>query len=269
MHPNGHTLAALGKNPTDTADTADPDPSDGVWMTKAQLAAVRRISVASADRLNRRQGWLKHPGNDGRARGLVPRAWVEPRSGSPTDAAHDEPTDMRANPTDNAASHPMDTAPGPTDRAFVISALQATVEAQTKRAERAEVEANRQADRAARAEEQREQALADLRTEREQRMAEAVRSQAALDAAAADLRAERSRAERAEAGRDGERSRADALRDRLDASEDELRQAREAADQVQHRARDAEDAIKALRQADEERKARGRWARLKAAWRGE
>ena len=33
--------------------------------------------------------------------------------------------------------------------------------------------------------------------------------------------------------------------------------------------RKAQDAAEALRQADEARKARGRWARLRAGWRGE
>ena len=77
------------------------------------------------------------------------------------------------------------------------------------------------------------------------------------------------RADRAEQALVAERSRADTLHDRLDATQDDLRQAREAADQAKHHAREAEDAIKSLRQADEERKARGRWARLRAAWRGQ
>jgi hypothetical protein len=116
---------------------------------------------------------------------------------------------------------------------------------------------------------QRDQVLTDLRIERDQRTAETARLQAELDRALADFRAERSRVERAEAGRDGERSRADTLRDRLDAAEDELRQAREVSDRARQHARDAEDAIEAARRADAERKARGRWARLRAAWRGE
>jgi hypothetical protein len=237
-------------------------------MTKAQLAVVRRISVASADRLIRRQGWRKHPGNDGRARVLVPRMWAEPRHGGPSEAPPDEPTDQSANPTDTSAADPTDRLSDPRDKAFVISVLQAAVEAQSKRADRAEAEAESQAERAALAEEQRAQALDDLRFEREQRTAEAARSQAALDQAFADFRAERSRAERAEVGRDGDRSRADTLRERLDAAANELRQAREA-DQARQHARDAEDAIEEARRADEARKARGRWTRLWLAWRGE
>jgi hypothetical protein len=231
--------------------------------------AVRRISVASADRLIRRQGWRKHPGNDGRARVLVPRTWAEPRHGIPTDAARSKPTDQNDHPTDTPPADPTDKPPDPTDKTFVISVLQAAVEAQSKRADRAEAEAESLAERATLAEEQREQFLKDLRLEREQRAAEAARLQAELGQALADIRAERSRLEWAETGKDGERSRADMLRDRLDAAENELRQAREAADQARQHARDAEDAIEEARRADAARKARGRWARLRAAWRGQ
>jgi hypothetical protein len=140
--------------------------------------------------------------------------------------------------------------------------LQAAVDAQCRRADRAEADAERQAERAARAEEQHDRVLADLQSEREQRAAEAAQFQAALDAVSADMRAERSRAERAEAFRDGERARADALRDRLEMVQTE------AAEAKQH-AREAEEAIAALRRGEEDRKARGRWARLRAAWRGE
>ena len=81
------------------------------------------------------------------------------------------------------------------------------------------------------------------------------------------------RAERAEAGRDAERARAEELR----ASIDELKagqammaemHARELA-VAQHDALAAQQAAVELRLAEEARKARGRWARLRAAWRGE
>jgi hypothetical protein len=39
-------------------------------------------------------------------------------------------------------------------------------------------------------------------------------------------------------------------------------------DQARQHAREAEDQIEVLRRADEERKGRGRWARLRTAWRG-
>jgi hypothetical protein len=63
------------------------------------------------------------------------------------------------------------------------------------------------------------------------------------------------RADRAESAITGERASADALRDQLDAVRLELRQAQQAAEE--------------RRQADDARKARGRLARLRAAWRRE
>ena len=79
------------------------------------------------------------------------------------------------------------------------------------------------------------------------------------------------RAERAEAARDAERARAEALRSTID----ELRagQAMRAEIHVrelavaQHDTHAAKQAVAELRRAEAERKARGRWARLRAAWR--
>jgi hypothetical protein len=59
-----------------------------------------------------------------------------------------------------------------------------------------------------------------------------------------------------------ERSRADALRDRL--VETQAHQDRLRAEVDSGKAEQAQ-----LRRADEERKARGRWARLRLAWQGE
>jgi hypothetical protein len=80
------------------------------------------------------------------------------------------------------------------------------------------------------------------------------------------------RAERAEAGRDAERVRAEVLRtsiEELKAGEALMidMHARELA-VARHDALAAQQAAAELRQADAERRARGRWARLKAAWRG-
>jgi hypothetical protein len=75
----------------------EPPSDDGVWMTKAEIAAVRRITVASADRLIRRQGWRKQRGNDGRARVLVPLSWARPSHSVPSDNPDkkpDDPTDV-------------------------------------------------------------------------------------------------------------------------------------------------------------------------------
>ena len=80
------------------------------------------------------------------------------------------------------------------------------------------------------------------------------------------------RAERAEADRAAERTRADALRtttDELKAGQALMQDvhARELA-VAKHDAQAAQQAAAELRLAEEARKARGRWARLRAAWRG-
>jgi len=66
------------------------------------------------------------------------------------------------------------------------------------------------------------------------------------------------RADRAEQGREADRARADGLQAKLDDM------------QVQLTARqEVVDAAEAIRKADDTRLARSRWARLRAAWRGE
>lgn len=72
------------------------------------------------------------------------------------------------------------------------------------------------------AEQQRDQALGELRAERERATVETTRLQAAADAAATDFRSERARAERAEQGRDAERTRAGAFREQRDAVQAQL-----------------------------------------------
>ena len=94
----------------------------------------------------------------------------------------------------------------------------------------------------------------------------------------ADERADRAeaRADRAEARTDAAEvravraeARADQVRDQLDAAEAQLREARAAADRARDQAHAAQDAAAALRQAEAARQGRGRWARLRAAWRGD
>jgi hypothetical protein len=81
------------------------DDAGEVWMTKAELAAVRRISVASADRLARRMKWRKQPGNDGRARVLVPTDWSRPPKDGTESGPGQRPKD---GPTDNPTGNPSD-----------------------------------------------------------------------------------------------------------------------------------------------------------------
>ncbi len=266
MHPNGQTPSPSGDNPKDATASGGRDPTDGVWLTKAQLAAVRRISVASADRLIRRQGWRKHPGNDGRARVLVPSDWAISRSFGPTDAQSGNPTDDRGahptdqapDPTDRPREHPTDNAVGPRDITRAVSALEAAVS--TLREQLAA--ANSRADQA----------------EEDRRQAEAARGAAIAlaDQTVTLLTDAVARADLAEAAIAGERQRAGELRDRLDgllhdldSAQRQAREAQAAAEAAQIGLAEAEADVAELRQAEAGRKGRGRLARLRAAWRGE
>jgi hypothetical protein len=189
MHPNGHKPAPASSDPTDNMSRVDGNPTDGTWMTKAELAAVRRISIASADRLIRCQGWRKHPGNDGRARVLVPSDWAMSRGSDPTDDPRHNPTDK---PPARAADHaddPTDSVAGPTDITRAVSALEAAVAGLREQLGRAEGRADR-AEATAVTERERADALrTQLEAAREEaRAATAQIAQAEAEADAAELR---------------------------------------------------------------------------------
>ena len=87
---------------------------------------------------------------------------------------------------------------------------------------------------------------------------------------------ERARADRAETSREAERSRVDALRDRVAALEVQAAQLEaegEASDlqvaELTGQLRRAQEAVQAAAQQELARQGRGRWARLRSAWRGE
>jgi hypothetical protein len=151
-------------------DAPDPDGcTDSVWLTKAQLAAVRKISLASAGRLVRRQGWQEEPGENGRARVLVPRAWAQPRKpypagrvpGGPTDRSvqfGNDPADIRKElailtAAHNRADRAEAEARAAQSRAMAAEALAAIAQARADAAE-ATVQELRQAIRARDAAEQ-------------------------------------------------------------------------------------------------------------------
>jgi hypothetical protein len=101
---------------------------------------------------------------------------------------------------------------------------------------------------------------AERRAETAERRADAVEAErreaiTLVEQTIAMLSEERGRAERVEAAIAAERQRSDSLRERLEAAEAEAREAQQTAEE--------------LRRADEARKGSGRWARLRAAWRGE
>jgi hypothetical protein len=95
---------------------------------------------------------------------------------------------------------------------------------------------------------------------------------ARADAADADRRIAQARLELAEVARDAARERAEsAERERAVAvaiADEAVRAAEVATVQARSEVAEARDAADQIKQADEARQARGRWARLRAAWRG-
>ena len=155
------------------------------------------------------------------------------------------PADAEVRPRERAPEHlGAHSAERPGEQSVEIMRLATLLEATDGRAKRAETRVEQAEQRADRAEKR-------------------------ADAADTDRRSAEARAERAEQAVVGERNRADALKDQLGATQNELQQARDAAERSGRHAREAEDGLQALRHADDARKARGRWTRLMAAWRGE
>jgi hypothetical protein len=241
-------------------------PSDietGQWMTKAELAQVRGIAIESVEKLMRRQGWRRQPGNDGRIRVLVPSDFLEPR-------ASDEDAEEAESPSDIES---------PRDKSHEIMVLEAAVAALSEAREEAVTRALAAEQRADGAWALADQVLAQLADERargerveallvgEQQRADALqtelrKAQGAVEVAVeranplarADQAAEALRADNAEQEVEAERSRADGLWSKLETAQAELRAAQETAEQ--------------LRQAEAERQARGLLARIRAALRG-
>lgn len=56
-------------------DTSQGEADAGRWMNYAEIAALRRISKASAERLVRRRRWRKQVDNRGVARAYIPEEW--------------------------------------------------------------------------------------------------------------------------------------------------------------------------------------------------
>jgi hypothetical protein len=257
-------VVADGEEETFRDDPREPFP-EGRWLTYDEIAKIRGIGRASAVKLAQRERWQRRPGNDRTARVLVPLDWLRPARRSGDTSPEEFPE----------ASRGLSRVIGVLEAAIAASKERAAADAatiSTLREQLAEanrrahsdaaaiVEANGRADRAEQggdSERTRADALRDRLNAMQGQLADA---HAALQRAeTADARAERAERdkERAEAGRDGERARADALRERLDAM------------QVQLTARqEVVAAAEAIRQADDIRRALGRWARLRQAWRG-
>ena len=230
----------------------------GVWLTKAEFAERRQISQASADRLIRRQGWRRQPGNDGRVRVLVPEGAL---------GRHPE-GDQRAAPPEGTAAVES-----------VLAALREAHVGEIGRLTGALGRAEARADA--------ERARADLLlTKADGLRAEMVGIEAKLTAETARADDLRGRLAEAEQVKEAARKRAYELADRmmtLEAAEEEGRETKERltvldgllADaerrlaEAEHGRRTAQERLDAQDRSEVERRGKGRWARLRAAWRGE
>jgi hypothetical protein len=246
----------------------DPE-GGGAWLTKAELAEARGITIASATRMIRRQGWRRQPGNDGRVRVFVPQGQSDPRpqvrpEGTPQVTPEDgEESDHRAAPKVTPGS------------ALSLSEAFSAALAEIREAHAGEVATLR--DQLAR-----ERATADvaeaavtelrLRTEgltvrldeAEERVERALAT--AKDALAT---AEAETMARAEADAAEARVRLDAAEALASSATAGLVEEQKARAEAEERARNARREAEELRQAQAARAGQGRWARLRTAWRGD
>jgi hypothetical protein len=257
----------------DGTDTGDI-PGDVTWMSYAELGRLRGISAASAKRLSNRRRWRKRSGNDGTTRVAVPAGEDAPRETVPGDVSGElSRLLVEANARADAAHQRTDAALAVADQTLAqLSEATGRSGEADRRAEAAETRADAaEADRrAADARAGAERARAD-QAEADRRAAEGRADTAGRRAEAAerDRREALSLVEQSAAGLIAERGKADGLRDRLVGAQAELSLVQAAADRARGEAQEALQRAEALEQAERARKARGRWARLRAAWRGE
>ena len=214
----------------------DSEPG-GRWISYAELAEIRGTDKTSALKLALRKKWPRRKDNHGTMHVCVPPEWLGAWG--------------NRRPPDNTPNDMPSSVPNGVDISRSISTLEMALASADKRADQAEKRADR----------------AEIRAEQ---------AEARADQAQQAIEMERNRADRAEAGREAAQIRvdraeqaADALRDRLDATQAELQQAHAATDQARAQAHEAQDAAAVLRRAETARQGRGRWARLRAAWRGQ
>lgn len=167
-------------------EMANLGTSDGIWMTKAEFAAARRISLGTANRLIRQRRWKRQPGDDGLTRVLVPRRWAEDRVASAAVAAT---APMSSSP---GAATVWETPSGNAD-AWGDELVRLRAEIETAQSARREAEGERDEERqgritAERALSEARQELAALKQAKETAAAEERAEQITREAAFAQLR---------------------------------------------------------------------------------
>jgi chromosome segregation ATPase len=213
-------------------DSHPPDTEAGRWLTYRQIADLRRISKASAERLVRRHRWRRQEDNQGITRALVPPDWAEPTRPLPPDIRTDDRPDIRADgrPDVTPATVVLEAALAAVREAHAgeIGALRERAEAAERRVDAADADRRaaialaeqtmavlKEAEARVAAESGRADMLRDRLNAMQEQLADA---HAALQAAEAGD----ARTARAETDRDEERARADDLRAQIDAFNAEL-----------------------------------------------
>jgi hypothetical protein len=73
------------------ADNQEDGDADIRWLSYAQIAKIRGISRASAERIVRRAKWRRQVDNQGVTRAAVPLAYGEPERINPPDSQAEIP----------------------------------------------------------------------------------------------------------------------------------------------------------------------------------
>jgi hypothetical protein len=231
-------------------DTSRDVAGDISWMSYAELGKVRGISAASAKRLSNRRRWRKRAGNDGTTRVAVPVAELIARETRPQEVPGDVSRD---------------------DGRDIAGDVSRDIRLQLDEANSRADEANRRADAALTVADQTLRQLSDAvaRADRAEAAASSERQRAEMLQTSMDelrasqtLMAETHTRDLAEAIRRAEDAAKENARQRVERLEHDRASSVAIADKAVH-------AAEQLRQADAERRGRGRWARLRAAWRGE
>ena len=270
-----HPCHSVGP-PMDQSSEKSSDRSmerdDGRWLTYPELAGVRGIDKPSAIRLATRKKWRRQRDNHRVVRVLVPTEWLSPRYQS-MDRPIDQSRDRAAEQSMEQPSRDMDRSGDRADFAAAVAAIEAAHTGEVA-ALHGQIAGLKSAVDVATA------SLAEANAGRAQAAERASRAEALVTSLEADLQAKDSElavqqlaAEQARNEAQSTHERAETLRaaiDELRAGQGLLAETHDAElAAAQDAARKAEEQAEALRQAEAERKGRGRLRRAWAAWRGE